>query len=251
MPPAAPAQRRGARVWVHQLNHFSPFFGHLAPVFIEKFAIICIAFVALASLSACSGLRIVDSQVSTFSKLETAPVAGSTWRFERLPSQQNLEPSASLRRSKIEAMAAQALAQHGFQAQPESATPANKPVAYTVQVSVRLQRLEHGPFDDPVPFGAWGWAGRGVAGRDYVVTGAGRVIPVGPLLHVPMPWYVREISLILRDGKDNRVVYETQARNEGRWSDDEALLPAMFTAALQGFPKPPEGPRMVNIEIPQ
>jgi hypothetical protein len=25
----------------------------------------------------------------------------------------------------------------------------------------------------------------------------------------------------------------------------------MFAAALQGFPKPPEGKRMVNIEIPR
>ncbi len=216
-------------------------------MFIDKFAIIFIVTAGWLVLSGCSGMRIVDSQVSAFSKFDAAPAAGSSWRFELLPSQQNLEPSASLRRSQIEAMAARALAQVGLSAQPESVADNSKPVAYTVQLSLRIQRLAYGPFDDPEPWG-WGW---GLAGRDYAVTRSGHVIPFRGLPHMPMPWYVREISLILRDGKDKRVVYETKARNEGRWSDDDAVLPAMFTAALQGFPKPPEGLRMVNIEIPR
>ena len=60
-----------------------------------------------------------------------------------------------------------------------------------------------------------------------------------------------EASLVIRRLIDNQVVFETRAKHDGRWSDDEAVLPAMFQAALQGFPNPPRGLRRVTIEIPR
>lgn len=195
-----------------------------------------------AVLSGCSGLRIVDSQVAAFSKIESLP-AGASWRFERLPSQLNLTGMLALRQAALEAMAAKELAKAGFQpeSQKDGAT-----ARFNVQLTARIQRQERSPFDDP-----WDRYGIGFPGRDYIVSGNGKVIYLPVLPRVEPPWFIREVGLIIRDASDGRVVYETSAKHEGRWADDEAVLPAMFAAALQGFPKPPEGQRMVTIEIPR
>ena len=232
-------------------------FRRFAAALTARSAHLFIAIFAASLLSACSGLRIVDSQVTTFSKLDALPAA-TTWRFERLPSQQNLSDVLSLRQSKLEALAAQEFAKHGFKPQPENTGAAAK---YSVQISARIQRLERGPFDSG--YEPWGGYGHGhgfgyghrpfggLPGRDYVVSAQGRVIYLPVFPQPPLPWYVRELSLIMRDTLDGKVVYETKAQHDGRWADDEAVLPAMFAAAMQGFPKPPAGKRMVNIEIPR
>jgi hypothetical protein len=208
-----------------------------------------IASLILLALSGCASVRIVDSQVAAFSKLEALPAAASAWRFEALPSQQNLDEAAAARRNKIEAMATAELAKAGFAPQPLPTS--SSAAAFTVQLSARIQRLDRGPFDAWDGWHGGGLYGWGLPGRDYVVTGSGRVIPTPYFPRPEPPWYVREVALLIRDTKDNRIVYETQARHEGRWADDDAVLPAMLAAALQGFPKPPEGKRMVNIEIPR
>jgi Domain of unknown function (DUF4136) len=220
-------------------------FRQVAGVFTARSAHFLIVILAGAALSGCSGMRIVDSQVAAFSKLESLPVQAS-WRFERLPSQQSLQEAQAARLSKLESMAAQELAKYGFRPQADKE---GAPVRFSVQLSARIQRLERGPFD--YGYEPWGGYGGGLPGRDYVVTGSGRVIYVPVFPQMPPPWYVREIGLIIRDTADNRVIFETKAQHEGRWADDEAVLPAMMAAALQGFPKPPEGKRLVNIEIPR
>ncbi|WP_253261902.1 hypothetical protein [Ramlibacter montanisoli] len=55
--------------------------------------------------------------------------------------------------------------------------------------------------------------------------------------------------MIVRELASNRVVYETRAVNDGPWLDNNAVLPAMFDAAMQGFPNPPPGPRRVDIQV--
>lgn len=222
------------------------FVRHLRALALVKYALSAhylIAFLAVIGLAGCSSVRIVDSQVAAFSKLEAAPAAASAWRFEQLPSQQQLDEASAAKRNKLEALAAAELAKAGFAPKPLPTT--SNQAAYTVQLSARIQRVERGPLD------SWEYAGWGLTGRDYVVTGSGRVIPAPFFPRLEPPWYVREVSLLIRDTRDNRIVYETQARHEGRWADDEAVLPAMLAAALQGFPKPPEGKRVVNIEIPR
>jgi OmcA/MtrC family decaheme c-type cytochrome len=42
--------------------------------------------------------------------------------------------------------------------------------------------------------------------------------------------------LILRDLQTGQVVYESHAAQEGSWSDSRRIFPAMFAAALSGFP---------------
>jgi Domain of unknown function (DUF4136) len=216
-------------------------FRQFAVLFTAQSAAFLIVFSGLL-LSGCSSMRVVDSQVSSFSKFTQTPPVGASWSIERLPSQQSLEQAAAARQSKLEAWVAQELGSRGFAAKPLAAGE----VQYTVLIGARIQRLESGPFDDPYPFG-----GFGLAGRDYVVTRNGAVVltPIWP--RHTLPWYVREFSLLIRDAKSNTIVYETRAKHEGRWADDEAVLPAMVTAALQDFPKSSDGPRLVNIEIPR
>jgi hypothetical protein len=121
---------------------------------------------------------------------------------------------------------------------------------YTAQIGARVT-AELSPWADPWYFhGAWGpgyrpwghgpWRGRGLYGGWY-----------GPAFTPPAnPWYVREVSVVLRELPSHRVVYETHARNEGPYATSGAVLPVMFQAALQGFPNPPAGERRVDIEIP-
>ena len=240
MPSGMPQPKSSALFETGFLKHF----GHIAGINTAWNAIFLVVIALL--LGGCSGLRVVDSQVSAFSKFPQAPAAGATWSFERLPSQQSLQEAAAARQGKLESWVAQELSKQGFAAKPVAAGEGLASVQYTVLLGARIQRLESGPFDDPHPWGSFG-----LAGRDYVVTGTGRVIYLPVFPRHNLPWYVREFSLLIRDTKTNTVVYETRAKHEGRWADDEAVLPAMVSAALQGFPKPPEGPRMVNIEIPQ
>ena len=61
----------------------------------------------------------------------------------------------------------------------------------------------------------------------------------------------REVSLVLRDARSARVVYETQASHDGPWADNPTLWAALLDAALQGFPQAPAGPRRVVIEVPR
>lgn len=193
---------------------------------------------AAVLLTGCSGMRIVDSDVNTFSTLAQMPAA-PTYRFERLPSQQlGGEPQA-----RLESIADQALAKVGMRRDDASAR-------YTVQLGLRVQRFERGPWDDPFwPAGGFG----GWRGPDYVVTGKGQIVyvPSFPRMTMYNPWYEREVTLVMRDLGNNQVVYETRANHDGRWSDTPSVLPAMFDAALRGFPAPPAGPRRVNIEIPR
>ena len=48
---------------------------------------------------------------------------------------------------------------------------------------------------------------------------------------------------------DRLQVYESRAISDGPYFESAKVFPAMFTAALQGFPNPPQGPRKVNIQI--
>ena len=194
------------------------------------------ALLLVATLSGCATSWVVDSDVKSFSSIDTVP-PGATYRFERLPSQQaNAERQASL-----EAMAGAALEQVGLRR--DDANP-----RYTAQVSARVNATLS-PWADP-------WLWDGPFGYGYGYYGYGRRWYGGGWYGAPLippaanPWYEREVSVVLRELGSNRVVYETRARNDGPYTSSAAVLPVMFQAALQGFPKPPEGERRVNIELP-
>lgn len=194
-------------------------------------------FFIVIGLTGCSGMRLVDSQVTSFAP--KAVTAGASYRFERLPSQQAEKDD----QDRLEAMTEQALARVGLQRNDANAT-------YSVLVGF-VQNSSYNPYDRPLgyrdprlTFGfGLGWH------RPPISTHLSNR-PLFPWIGEPAD-YNREVSLVLRELASQSVVFESRARHDGRWSDTEAIVPAMLDAALQGFPNPPAGTRQVNIEIPR
>lgn len=196
---------------------------------------ILLSLAGAALLAGCSGMRIVDSDVTAYSTIGAVMPANFTYRFERLPSQERAgEPQ-----SRIEAMAEQSLARVG--PRRNDASP-----RYSVLVGARVQATDRDPWGSP-------WQPWGFMGHQPVVTRSGQVVyvPTFPSSGPPLPWYEREVSIVIRELSTGQVVYETRASHSGRWSDTGNLLPVMFDAALRGFPSAPPGPVRVNIEIPR
>jgi predicted small secreted protein len=227
-------------------------FSALTQVKHAQAAIVLIA-VAVLLLSGCSTTRVIDSDVTAFSKAAIAP--GSTYRFERLPSQQ----VDTKRQDQIEAMVQAALDKVKLQRVGDA--PGSPKARYSVQLTLAMQARDRSYYWDDRsyrPIGSIGVIGvpGGGAGSVSVTIGSGPYwsgwggYPYGYTYPAP-PYYVRDIAMLLRDTTSNQVVYETRARHEGPWADSAAILPAMLDAALQGFPTPPAGPRQVRVEIPR
>ncbi len=186
-----------------------------------------------ALLAGCAGMRIVDSDVRAFSADHGVQVP-ATYRFERLPSQQRKGEF----RDWLEEIAQAELAKVGMQR--DDVAP-----QYSVMIELHMARDPRAPWDDPP---MWG----GFYHRNVVVLPSGAVVVVPMMaMQFDMPYYRRETHLVVRRLSDGVVVFESRANHDGRWSDDEAVLPAMIEAALRGFPNPPAGMRRVNIEIPR
>jgi hypothetical protein len=213
-----------------------------------------LSMAALGQLTGCASVRLIDSEVNAFSTLQSVP-AGSSYRFERLPSQQ-ADPQ---RQDQLEAIAQASLAKVGMQRVGDA--PGSPAARYSVQMGINVQRADAAAWDGWGPqVGGFGGFGTfvGVASGPYLLgrsRGHGSVvgqIGIGyhgfPYPYLP-PHYVREVSLVMRDTTSNLVVYETRAKHDSIWADSLNILPAMFDAALQGFPTPPAGPRQVGIEL--
>lgn len=204
-------------------------------------------------LSACSGLRVVDNDVASFAQWPnaTAPAPGSSYRFERLPSQQSTLPQSGisgmeLPQDQLEAIARTALDKVGWLNQPQAA-------AFNVQVSASMRYAQRNPYNSRPGYGGMGgFGGFGGSGISLGSGSAGNFIGFSfPLGMTESPLFMREVSIVVRDASNNAVVYESKATHSGVWQDAQAVLPAMFEAALQGFPTPPAGARRINIEIPR
>ena len=185
-----------------------------------------------AVLAGCATGYRLDNQVQTFSQLAAVP-AQPTYRFERSLSQQ-----ADPAQQALEALADPALHRAGFRR--DDAAP-----RYSGQVGARTERTLS-PYYDPWDRWGWGWGGGwnlGFGGRHFGL-GLG-----GPWPGTDSYWFRREVTVIVRELATNRVVYETHALNDGPWFDNRTVLPAMFEAAMQGFPNPPQGPRRVDIQV--
>ena len=187
------------------------------------------AAAAVLVLAGCASTYKLDNQVQSFSHLPAMP-AQPSYRFERTLSQQ-----ADPAQQALEALADPALHRAGLRR--DDSAP-----RYSVQVSARTERSVS-PYADP--WGPWGWGGWGVGlGGRHFGLGLG-----GPWPRGDSYWFHREVTVIVRELASNRVVYETRAVNDGPWLDNNAVLPAMFDAAMQGFPNPPPGPRRVDVQI--
>lgn len=190
---------------------------------------VLLAATAALLLGGCASTYLLDNQVQSFSQLQALP-AQPSYRFERSLSQQ-VDPA----QQALEALADGALYKAGLRR--DDAAP-----RYSVQVSARTERTLS-PYADP--WSPWGWGGwnLGVGGRHFGL-GVG-----GPWPGTDSYWFRREVGVVMRDLATNKVVYETHAFNDGPWLDNRSVLPAMFEAAMQGFPNPPPGPRRVDIQV--
>jgi hypothetical protein len=195
-----------------------------------RFARSLVLAVLATALAGCASTYLLDNQVQSFSQLPAVP-AQPSYRFDRSLSQQ-----ADPAQQALEGLADAALFRAGLRR--DDAAP-----NFSVQVSARTER-RLSPYADP--WSPWGWGGGwglGFGGR-HLGLGLG-----GPWPQADSYWFHREVSVIVRDLAANRVVYETHAINDGPWLDNRSVLPAMFDAAMQGFPNPPPGPRRVDIQV--
>jgi len=190
----------------------------------------------LLGLGGCAAMNAVDSDVSTYSQWPAGRSA-STYAFERLPSQQ----ARAMEQEKLESMARHSLQAAGFSEAGDA-----KAADFTVQVGARINRYDISPYDDPL----W-WHG-GLYRSRY---GYGR----GPFWGPPGYWgpryidstrYDREVAVLIRDRQSGQVVYEARAANDGATMGSDALISAMFEAALKDFPQTGINPRRVTIQLP-
>lgn len=192
------------------------------------------AFAMAAALGGCATRWVVDNDVDTFSKIAAMP-AEPSYRFERLPSQQANEAA----QQRLEAMATPALERAGLRFGGPDAR-------YSVQLHARVS-AELSPWADPWMFGGpWGggWnAGVGFGWR-YGGYGYGTAFP-----QPANPWYSREVGVVMRELPGGQIVFESRARNDGPYNISARVFPAMFDAAMQGFPNPPAGTRRIHIEL--
>lgn len=187
-------------------------------------------------LGGCASTRVVENDVTSFARWAPAPPApGSTYRFERLPSQQQADVS----QVRLEGLAQAALARVGLQHNPSAA-------AFSVQVSASSQPLLRSRWDGAYPYGSPNIFIGGGSGGANVGFGFGFGFPLGGM---ETPQYRREISIVMRELRSNVAVYETRAVSEEPWVDTDPVLAAMLDAALRGFPVPSAGTRRVNVEI--
>ncbi len=180
------------------------------------------------TLGACAILRMIDSEVQSF--VGTPPaVAGATYQFERLPSQQ----SQAAAQDHIEALAQTALQRVGLTPSPSDTQP-----RYHVQVQTQVVQFQ------PV-------STRVTPSTPPFMDRYGAPVHSPLLFLIQPPWYGHTVQLVLRDAVNGQVAYETKARFDGPWSDSAALWPTIFEAALHDYPQAPAGVRTITIELPR
>ncbi|RVT51592.1 DUF4136 domain-containing protein [Rubrivivax albus] len=188
------------------------------------------AVVAASGLSGCAALNTVHADLSTWGDWPTGRAPGS-YAFDRLPSQQS-DPAEA---DRVEAVARDALAKAGFR----PVTVDEKPDVL-VQVASRTTRTSADPWDDPL----WWRGGFGIVGHRW----AGTVWVIDT--RFDRSRYERQVAVLLRDAATGKPLYEARAANEGSTAGGDALLGALFSAALIDFPRNGPNPRPVRVSLP-
>ena len=198
-------------------------------------------------LGGCAALDNLGNEVSTYGAWPAGREPGS-FVFERLPSQQ-AHPE---RLQQLEDAARGALEAAGFRATADAGA-----AQYLVQVGARVTTTDPWIYNDPLFWrpGYYGYGyGYGRFGRGGFwgpAWGPGW----GPGWWGPgwapydTPRYDREIALLIRDRPSGQLLYEARATNTGPSAAIDALLPAMFEAALKGFPNVDPNPHRVTTKI--
>jgi hypothetical protein len=184
-----------------------------------------------ALLSGCATVRTLSTEVSSYGEWPADRQAG-TYAFERLPSQQ-AQPAAS---DTLETAARGALEKAGFKP-----VEAGKEPTVLVQVGARDARYVLSPWDDPL----W-WRG----GFGYWRRGPWISPRWGVGYRYDFPRYEQQVAVLVRDRASGKPLYETRAAVESNLRADDAVIGALFEAALMDFPRPGMNPRRVVVELP-
>lgn len=191
---------------------------------------------AAAVLSGCAGMSRLSNDVSSYGSWP-ADRKAAAFVFERLPSQQQQPEQQQI----LEDAARPALEAAGFKQVGEASS-----ASYTVQLGARITGDDRWPgFYDG--FGGLGWRGFG----RYPRFGFGYGYGYDRFGFSPYatPQYDREVMLLIRDRLSGQTIYETRASNTGYVSAINALLPAMFEAAMKDFPTGGINPRRVVTQV--
>jgi Domain of unknown function (DUF4136) len=185
-------------------------------------------------LGGCAALDTVTSEVATYGEWPAGRTPGR-YAFERLPSQQ----ARATRQAELEAAAARGLETAGFTAAADAAQ-----ADVVVQIGARISRTELSPWDDPL---WWRWGGaywRHPGWRPHSRAAFYAQFNAG--------WYSRyerSVALLLRDRASGTPLYEAHAQTDGSTAGDNALLGAMFEAAMKDFPAAgAANPRQVSVQ---
>ncbi len=197
--------------------------------------IYALALAATALLTGCAGVREVQSTVQSYSSLGALP-APPTYRLEVLPSQRE----AQAHFAAIESQAQQALARVGLQRDDSRAS-----LVVQIGADARYAR-DYAAWPYYNGWGPrWGWGlGYGHGWGHHGWGFGGSFMFDGPPLE-----YYRAVSIVMRNATTQQIVYETSAQRQDVWTDDPAIFGILFDAALTGFPRPPQGTRVVRTTI--
>lgn len=199
---------------------------------------------ASALLAGCASTLRLEHEVRSQAAWANAlrPAEGDRYAFVRLPSQR--AGDAAREQDTIESLAEAVLAERGLRRADAAAVGAAAAVPWGVQIVARSVKYPYAPWD--APEGRPGWVPYG-----QIMVGRGVVSSIGLQWNLRPPYYVRDLTLTVRDRHSGEVVYETRATQDGPWADGPELWRALLQAALDGFPTPPSGPRRVIIEQPR
>ena len=193
--------------------------------------------VLLVLASGCAGVRTLDVDVTAYATwgIGGLPAAGSSYRFERLPSQQTGAAA-----DQLETLAREALSRKGWQLAGATGARYSVQVFFNVQQVVAAASYPYGP---SVGVGAGVFSGgRGGFGG----AGIGFGFPLGGSA---VSEYRTELVMLVRNLQNNAPVYETRAYAQAGAPGDPAIIAAMLDSALRDFPVPPEGIRRFTVEL--
>lgn len=193
------------------------------------------ALAGLTLFGGCASMNQITVDVASFGSWPVGRAPGR-YAFERLLSQ----AQGGAAQSQLEEAARGALERAGFRAAPDAAS-----ADVLVQVGNREGRIL-----DPWSDFNWGWRIGGWRGFGPVVPRAGGYWgwSIGGAWPSDNTRDFREVALQILDRPSRQPLIEAHVRYEARVVGDR-VLPALFDAALQGFPNLPTGQRQVTVAL--
>lgn len=193
-------------------------------------------------MSGCTHVIRLEHAVQTHAAWENQrrPAPGDRFALERSPAQQTA--AASSIQGQLEIHTTEWLTRWGSTVVNET-----DQAEWVIQLMWRHQQSLRDLWGDPfIPSPLWG-----LPGRDYVITGSGQVVWLPTPYRMPTLHHERELRIQIRNSQSSRIVYESQAIQEGPWNDSPVLIQALVEAVFTDFPMAPEGQRQVVIEQPR